>query len=62
MRLADELLEPVADRFVPGSARENLGTGDYGVFLRFGDRRGLLAAVQNPFLQVEGSGAFFSVR
>ena len=58
----DELLEPVADRFVPGSARENLGTGDYGVFLRFADRRGLLVAVQNPFLRVEGGDATFSVR
>jgi len=58
----DELLEPVADRFVPGSARENLGAGDYGVFLRFADRRGLLVAVQNPFLRVEGGDATFSVR
>src|SRR4051812_42285333 len=57
-----ELLETVADRFVPGSRRENLGTGDYGVFLRFGDGRGLLAAVQNPFLQVDGTGAAFGVR
>ena len=58
----NELLEPVADRFVPGSRRDNLGTGDYGVFLRFTDKRGLLVAVQNPFLQVDGSGASFGVR
>ncbi len=47
--LRGELLEPVADRYLPGSRRANLGTGDYGVFLRFADKRGLLAAVQNPF-------------
>ena len=58
----NELLEPVADRFVPGSRNASLGTGDYGVFLRFADRRGLLAAVQNPFLQVDGSGPAFGVR
>ena len=42
--------------------RASLGTGDYGVFLRFADRRGLLAAVQNPFLQIDGSGPAFAVR
>ena len=58
----DELFEPIADRYVPTSGRTSLGTGDYGVFLRFADARGLLAAVQNPFLQTEASGAAFAVR
>jgi hypothetical protein len=58
----DELLETIADRYVPTSTRSSLGTGDYGVFLRFADARGLLAAVQNPFLQTEAAGAAFVVR
>jgi hypothetical protein len=58
----DELLDTIADRYVPTSARTSLGTGDYGVFLRFADARGLLAAVQNPFLQTEAAGAAFVVR
>ena len=57
----DELFEPIADRYVPSSGRPSLGTGDYGVFLRFPDARGLLAAVQNPFLQTEASGVAFAV-
>jgi hypothetical protein len=58
----DELLEPIASRYVPASVRPALGTSDYGVFLRFTDARGLLAAVQNPFLQTEASGGSFVVR
>ena len=58
----DELLESIASRYVPTSVRETLGTGDYGLFLRFADARGLLAAVQNPFLQTETSGGGFVVR
>jgi hypothetical protein len=56
-----ELLETIADRYVPKSARSDLGTGEYGVFLRFADARGLLAAVQNPFLRTESAGAAFAV-
>ena len=58
----DELLESIASRYVPTSVRNTLGTGDYGLFLRFADARGLLAAVQNPFLQTETSGGAFVVR
>jgi hypothetical protein len=58
----EELVEPPAGTYVPSSVRPNLGTGDYGVFLRFPDRRGLLAAVQNPFLQTEVEGSRFVVR
>ena len=36
--------------------------GDYGACLRFDDRRGLLAAVQNPFLKFEREGDRFSLR
>ena len=46
----------------PRRSRDTLGTGDYGLFLRFADARGLLAAVQNPFLQTETSGGAFVVR
>ena len=46
------IAEPVAGSYVPKSARPNLGTGDYGVCLRLNARRGLLAVVQNPFLEV----------
>ena len=58
----DELVESIASRYVPTSVRDTLGTGDYGLFLRFADARGLLAAVQNPFLQTETSGGAFVVR
>jgi len=38
--------------YVPKGARPTLGTGDYGVCLRVDESRGLLAVVQNPFLDV----------
>ncbi|RPJ71208.1 MAG: hypothetical protein EHM24_13115 [Acidobacteria bacterium] len=47
------LAVPIAGTFIPKSARPNLGTGDYGVCLRLDDQRGLLAVVQNPFLEVQ---------
>ena len=34
---------------------------DFGIFLRFSDRRGLLALAQNPFLDAEQDGAHFSI-
>ena len=56
------LAEPVADVFVPKNGRPNLGTGDYGACLRFADgSRGLLAVVQNPFLQFQRDGQSFSL-
>jgi hypothetical protein len=57
-----ELIEPVGSAYVPPSHRKDLGTGDYGIFLRFADARGLLASVQNPFQVSEGSGSTFAVR
>lgn len=44
--------EKVNDFYVINRARQNLGTGDYGGCLRFDRSRGLLMAVQNPFLRV----------
>ena len=35
-----ELLERIASRYVPTSVAKHLGTGDYGVFLRFAERAG----------------------
>jgi hypothetical protein len=57
-----QLTEEVSDSFIPKSARPNLGTADSGVCLRFSDKRGLLATVQNPFLHVEVQRDRFSVR
>ena len=37
--------------------RENLGTGDYGAFLRFEKSRGLLVTAQNPFLAFQRTAA-----
>jgi hypothetical protein len=47
------LEESPAEVFVPPTARPRAGTADYGVALRFVDGRGLLVAVQNPFLHSE---------
>jgi hypothetical protein len=57
-----QLTEEVSDSFIPKSARPNLGTADSGVCLRFSDKRGLLATVQNPFLPAEVQRDRFSVR
>lgn len=56
------LADPVSDAFVPASGRPNLGTGDYGAAVRFHDGRGLLAAAQNPFLNVRPEGQTLTVR
>ncbi len=47
---------------VPKTGRPNLQTRDYGGFLRFEGWRGLLALVQNPFLEFQGEAASFAVR
>jgi hypothetical protein len=60
--LRQTTVDPVADVFVPKGARTNLGTGSYGACLRFGDARGLLAVVQNPFLEFTREGQGFSLR
>ena len=56
------LAEPVADAFIPKSARANLGTGDYGLALRRQDGSGLLAVAQNPFLAVRRDASAFDIR
>ena len=54
--------EPIRDAYVPKSARPNLQTGDYGAALRLDGSRGLLAVVQNPFLEVARAADTFSIR
>ena len=56
------LAEPIASHFMPKSARPTLGTGDYGACLRLDAVRGLLAVVQNPFLESRRDGQAFSIR
>lgn len=47
--------EPVSE-LVPKTKRPEFFTKDYGVFLRFADSNGLLALVQNPFLDYSRDG------
>lgn len=53
--------EPVRDVYVIRRGRENLGTGDYGAFLRSDKSHGLLVTAQNPFLAFQREGNDFSV-
>ena len=53
------LAESPADVFVPSSRYPDLGTADYGGALRFADGSGLLAVVQNPFLDFGRDSAAF---
>src|SRR2546426_1092167 len=57
-----ELVATIRDAYVPGSHHASLGTGDYGGALRFAGNRGLLAVVQNPFLQFRRDGNAFAIR
>jgi hypothetical protein len=52
---------PVRDAAVLNRGRENLGTGDYGAFLRFNGTRGLLVTAQNPFLAFRRDGDSFTL-
>jgi hypothetical protein len=52
----------IASHFLPRSARATLGTGDYGACLRLNGSQGLLAVVQNPFLESRRDGQAFSIR
>jgi hypothetical protein len=56
-----KLSGPVRDAAVINRARANLGTGDYGAFLRTGKDRGLLVTAQNPFLAFHREGDDFSL-
>ena len=56
------LADSIRDAYVPRSPHPNLGTGDYGAALRFRGNRGLLAVVQNPFLEVRHDGNAFAIR
>lgn len=44
--------DAVRSTYTPGPARQNLGLGTYGAFLRFDGGRGLVATAQNPFLGI----------
>jgi len=55
------MAEAVRDAYVIARGRPNLGTGDYGAFLRFAGGRGLAVVAQNPFLKVERTGSAFAV-
>ncbi|HEX6975220.1 MAG TPA: hypothetical protein VF147_12530, partial [Vicinamibacterales bacterium] len=53
--------EPIQDVYVPKSVRPNLGTGDYGGAIRLAGQRGLLAVVQNPFLEFSRDADAFAI-
>ncbi|MBZ5586372.1 MAG: hypothetical protein LAQ30_30130 [Acidobacteriia bacterium] len=57
----DAIAEPVRDAYVLSRGRKDLGTGDYGAFLRFDAARGLLVTAQNPFLAFSRQGGEFSL-
>lgn len=59
--LRSRFARAATDEFRPTSARQNLGTHDYGVALRFGARHSLLLIAQNPFLLVTSGGADASI-
>jgi len=56
------LAATVRDAYVPRSQHTSLGTGDYGGTLRSAGSRGLLAVVQNPFLEFRRDGNAFAIR
>ena len=56
------LVDTIRNAYVPGSHRATLGTADYGGALRFASGRGLLAVVQNPFLEFRRDGNAFAIR
>src|SRR5664280_3126989 len=55
------LAEGVRDTYTLARGRANLGTGDYGGFLRFDGSRGLAVVAQNPFLSFQRSASDFTV-
>lgn len=62
VRLVDEkLLESISGTYVPHTRYKHSGAKDYGVFLRFNGKTGMMALVQNPFLQYEMDGDAFSL-
>ncbi|HLK67856.1 MAG TPA: hypothetical protein VKU19_30700 [Bryobacteraceae bacterium] len=58
----DVVTDPVRDSYVVRREKENLGTKDYGAFLRVEKSRGLLVTGQNPFLVFQRDGSRFSLR
>lgn len=55
------LAESVQDAHIIARGRANIGTGDYGGFLRFDAARGLAVVAQNPFLSFQRAGNEFTV-
>ena len=56
------LADTVHHAYVPRSQHTSLGTADYGGTLRSAGSRGLLAVVQNPFLEFRRDGNAFAIR
>ncbi len=57
----DAVSETVSDDAVIHRERPNLGTAEYGAFLRSGRSQGLLVTAQNPFLTFQRSASDFSL-
>jgi len=57
-----EITENPVSEYVPRTKRPQLGTEEYGAFLRFEDASGLFIIVQNPFLDYERDGKSFSIK
>jgi hypothetical protein len=55
------LSQPVQDIRIPRSTRLRQPPNDYGLFLRFPGRNGLMALVQNPFLEAKREGNDFRI-
>jgi hypothetical protein len=49
------------DEYIPQTTRPEFETGEYGSFLRFENKKGLMVLVQNPFLNWERHENTFSI-
>ena len=59
--LDEKLAQPVTSDYIPHGWWPGYSTKNYGAFLRFADQTGLLALVQNPFLDYTRNGPRFSL-
>ena len=59
--LSGVLVERPVEQFVPRTKRPEFKVNDYGAFLRFEDKTGLMMLVQNPFLTWHREGKIFSI-
>ncbi len=60
--LRTTLAEVPLSVFRPQSAKPSLGTREYGAAVRLSNRHSVLLVAQNPFLQVQDSGAQLTMR